>query len=190
MRKSSIHIKKSSSRALVHNERVFEVSYAIDSSDKNENKLYINESLANYEKHIYEDYLKHHNKRMPSNASPIREGVCNLLGHHTLADVERMAKKVAKLFNIQLLHISRHRDEGHIIDNEKIYNDHAHIIFGYYDFKTHKTVKVQDNIFNQLQDLVAEELQMQRGQRNSKAVRLEHDEYKRAMRITDEKTKK
>lgn len=165
-RKSSIKIMpRSIASSLLHNARVFSLSYAVKDSVYNENKLYKTPNkLKKLLTQIKTDYQRHayRGRKMPTNATPIREGVANLEEHHTLADVEKMAQKIAQKMGVEILSISVHRDEGKDAEN---LNYHAHILFNYYDFKTHKMVHHfnADRIMQQVQNIVAEELEMERG---------------------------
>lgn len=165
-RKSSIKIKpRNIASALLHNARVFSLSYAVKDKSENENKLYKTPNeIKKLVRNINADYQRHsyRGRKMPTNATPIREGVVNLEAHHTLEDVEKMAMKIAKKMGVEVLAISVHRDEGK--DAENI-NYHAHILFNYYNFDNHKMVHhfVKDRIMQQVQDIVADELEMERG---------------------------
>lgn len=165
-RKSSIKIKpRNIASALLHNARVFSLSYAVKDKSDNENKLYITPAeLKKLLRNINADYQRHsyRGRKMPTNATPIREGVVNLEAHHTLEDVERVAMKIAKNMGVEVLAISVHRDEGK--DAENI-NYHAHILFNYYNFDMHKMTHhfKAERIMEQVQDIVAEELDMERG---------------------------
>lgn len=156
---------RSIASSLLHNARVFSLSYAVKDSVHNENKLYKTPNkLKKLLTQIKTDYQRHayRGRKMPTNATPIREGVANLEEHHTLTDVEKMAQKIAQKMGVEILSISVHRDEGKDAEN---LNYHAHILFNYYDFKTHKMVHHfnADRIMQQVQNIVAEELEMERG---------------------------
>ena len=180
MAKSSINIKPSSSNAIIHNERIFDVAYAIDSESQNEYKMIGN--IKTVERDIYADYLEHHGRRLNSKATPIREAVINLNENHIMADVEKLCVTLQQEFKIQPLHIAIHRDEGHKNDEgENIYNYHAHVIFSNYDFQTHRSIKLDKFDMSKMQTITADTLNMERGKIGSTSVRLEHREYKRAM---------
>ena len=183
-RKSSLHIEPTVSVAqvLLHYARVFGLSYAVKNKDDNKTKLYKTpKELLSFLKKIQKDYANHsyRGRRLPSNAKPIREGVVNLKAHHTLKDVEKMAKKIAKKMGIEVLAISVHRDEGKNADN---LNYHAHILFNYFDFNTHKIVHhfAKDRIMPQVQDIVAEMLEMERGisKEETKRKHIPHQQWR------------
>ena len=185
-RKSSIHIIASSPAALLHNERVFSVDYAIDSEDKNAYKRI--RSPREYRSAAIKDYTSNTGQKYQKRAAPIREAVINLLPHHTLNDVQQVANMLQEKYNIEPLHLSIHNDEGHVVNNEKIYNHHAHIVLGWHDFDTHKSVKLNRTQMKRMQTDVAKVLRMERGKENSNRVRLNHQQYKEAMRLVEEKT--
>ena len=178
MAKASIHIKpRQSIDALLHNERVYTLSYAIDNTSNNHNKYFKSKGyIKSVLSKIKTDYQKHsyRNRRLPSNSTPIKEGVLNLNATTSNSKVELVAQKIAQKLGVELLMVSVHRDEGHIgEDGTKHYNYHAHILLNYYDFKTHKIIHQNSKIFEELQDLVANELQMERGV-SKKITKLKH----------------
>jgi hypothetical protein len=184
-RKSSIHIKpRSIIKAVLHNARVFDLDYAIRDKSENEDKIlkskeYLKLLLSN----IKLDYQKHsyRGRKLPKNATPIREGVVNLEAHHTMKDLKDMSNKIAKEMGVEILSLSIHKDEGHInSEGEEEINYHAHILFNYYNFDTHKIVHHQSNLMSQIQTMVAEELGMERGvsKKITKAKHIPHGQYR------------
>ena len=180
-RKSSLHIKpRSIPSSLLHNERVYDLSYSVRGKEHNEDKLFIKrKDLIHLLPTIKSDYQKHsyRGRKLPSTATPIREGVVNLEAHHTMEDVEKMAKKVAEKMGIEILSISIHRDEG---KNKNEINYHAHILFNYYNFDTHKIAHQNSQIMQKVQSLVAQELGMQRGasKKITKRKHIPHGQYR------------
>jgi hypothetical protein len=186
MAKASINIQPSKITALLHNERVFDVEYTIDSEDKNEYKRI--QDLSEYLASVKDDYKAHHGRKLNTKAQPIREAVLNLNKEHNLSDVEALAEQIKEQFGIEPLHLAVHRDEGYKDDNgEKVYNYHAHVVFGWYDFETHRSIKLDKSDMRKMQDLTAKSLKMQRGESKeiTKRERLNHRQYKRAMREAD-----
>ena len=185
---SSINIQPSSGNAVIHNERIFDVAYALKGDDVNE---YLRiASISQTRQAIYEDYKEHHGRKLNTKATPIREAVVNLNENHTMEDMKKLSEMLEKDYQMKVLHIAIHRDEGHIDSegNEKI-NHHAHIVFSNYDFEKHITIKRDKEVIRQLQTDVANCLGMERGKENSQKVRLDHRQYKRAMQEVEEKTK-
>lgn len=193
-RKASLHIKPTMSMAqvLLHYARVFGLSYAVNKDHSvNDTKLYkTKKELLGLLKKIRIDYQKHsyRGRGLPSNATPIREGVVNLLPHHTLENVEEMAKKVAKKMGVEILAISVHRDEGKDAEN---LNYHAHILFNYFNFNTHKTVHhfAKDKIMPQVQDIVAEMLDMERGTPSDRK-HIDHNQYREVAQLIEKEVDK
>ena len=185
---SSINIQPSSGNAIIHNERIFDVAYALKNDDVNEYHRIA--SISETRKAIYEDYKLNHGRKLNTKATPIREAVVNLNENHTLEDLKKLSEMLDKDYQMKVLHIAIHRDEGHIdkTGEEKI-NYHAHIVFSNYDFDKHITIKRDKDVMRKLQTDVANCLGMERGEENSQKVRLDHRQYKRAMQEVEEKTK-
>lgn len=185
---SSINIQPSSGNAIIHNERIFDVAYALKNDDVNEYHRFA--SISETRKAIYEDYKEHHGRKLNTKATPIREAVVNLNENHTMEDLKKLSEMLDKDYQMKVLHIAIHRDEGHIdkTGEEKI-NYHAHIVFSNYDFDKHITIKRDKDVMRKLQTDVANCLGMERGEENSQKVRLDHRQYKRAMQEVEEKTK-
>lgn len=185
---SSINIQPSSGNAIIHNERIFDVAYAIKKDDVNEYHRFA--SISETRKAIYEDYKLHHGRKLNTKATPIREAVVNLNENHKMEDLIKLSEMLENDYQMKVLHIAIHRDEGHIdkTGEEKI-NYHAHIVFSNYDFDKHITIKRDKEVMRKLQTDVANCLGMERGEENSQKVRLDHRQYKRAMQEVEEKTK-
>lgn len=185
---SSINIQPSSGNAIIHNERIFDVAYALKGDDVNE---YLRiASISQTRQAIYEDYKEHHGRKLNTKATPIREAVVNLNENHKMEDLINLSQMLENDYQMKVLHIAIHRDEGHIdkTGEEKI-NYHAHIVFSNYDFDKHITIKRDKDVMRKLQTDVANCLGMERGEENSQKVRLDHRQYKRAMQEVEEKTK-
>ena len=110
-------------------------------------------------------------KRVRQGCSPIREGVVNIKPDTTMEDLLRYAERVHERWGIRAMQIHIHKDEGHYEDTEdpKSWepNYHAHIIWDWMDHDTGKSFKLNAEDMSAIQDLVAETLDMQRGQRKS-----------------------
>ena len=90
---SSFHIENGSETMGIHNQRVFSTDYLIE-KDKS-----VNEYKEFSEFHIKElvqqaelDYQNNqkNNRKLPSNAKLIKEGVVNLNANHTMDDLEKL----------------------------------------------------------------------------------------------------
>ena len=110
-------------------------------------------------------------QRVRQGCSPIREGVVNIKPDTTMEDLLRYAERVHERWGIRAIQIHIHKDEGHYEDTEdpKSWepNYHAHIIWDWMDHDTGKSFKLNAEDMSAIQDLVAETLDMQRGQKKS-----------------------
>ena len=126
-------------------------------------------------------------------ASPIRECVVVTEKDTRLKDVLRFTKEVEKKWGIKALQIHLHRDEGHYEnpaeENTWVPNYHAHIIWDWMDHSTGKSIKLNAADMSEMQDMVAEALDMERGQKKSKTG-LEHLERNDFILQKQEKEKK
>ena len=126
-------------------------------------------------------------------ASPIRECVVVTEKDTKLKDVLRFTKEVEKKWGIKALQVHLHRDEGHyeVPGDEKTWvpNYHAHIIWDWMDHSTGKSIKLNAADMSEMQDMVAEALDMERGQKKSKTG-LEHLERNDFILQKQEKEKK
>ncbi len=134
-------------------------------------------------------------QRVRQGCSPIREGVVNIKPDTTMEDLLRYAERVHERWGIRALQIHIHKDEGHYEVMEQREqcqanlniaesrqnsaepdtedpaswepNYHAHIIWDWMDHDTGKSFKLNAEDMSAIQDLVAETLDMQRGQKKS-----------------------
>ena len=104
-------------------------------------------------------------------ASPIRECVVVTEKDTRLKDLLRFTKEVEKKWGIKALQVHLHRDEGHyeIPGNDSTWkpNYHAHIIWDWMDHSTGKSIKLDADDMSAMQDMVAEALNMERGQKKA-----------------------
>ena len=180
MAKSSINFQKSKGHSYDHNFRKDEPNYLLKAENRLENFYWQNERTA---REIFDDELKEYGAKKgkrPRFENSHWEAVLNLNKNHTLEDVQKVARYIEQKFNITCATIAVHRDEGHYKNDKPQYNFHAHITFvtvkdGQQNWRKEK-IKPAD--LRELQTAVAEILQMERGQENSKAERLSHRQYK------------
>lgn len=115
-----------------------------------------------------------------SGCAPIREGVCPVKPDTKIEDFKPLIDWFAKR-HVKVVRIDIHRDEGHIDPetNERIYNNHAHIIFDwmlhepveFVNPKTNKkqvqkagtSVKLNKQDMSEMQTVLADALGMERG---------------------------
>ena len=116
-------------------------------------------------------------------SSPIRESVVNIKSDTTMNDLLKYTDKVHERWGIRAIQIHIHKDEGHYEspDDPTTWkpNLHAHIIWDWMNHETGKSFKLGKKDMEDLQDLAAETLEMERGQRKSVTGRehLERNDY-------------
>ena len=116
-------------------------------------------------------------------SSPIRESVVNIKPDTTMNDLLKYTKKVQERWGIRAIQIHIHRDEGHYENPDDPStckpNLHAHIIWDWMNHDTGKSYKLGKKDMEELQDMAADTLEMERGQRKSETGRehLEHNDF-------------
>lgn len=111
------------------------------------------------------DYQKAHSKKLSSKATPIREAVVVIQEDTTMEQLQNACTRCMAKFGIEPMSIYIHKDEGHL-DKEGTWkpNLHAHIIFNWYDFDKHATIKLSKQNMSEMQTIFAQCLGMERGQ--------------------------
>ena len=116
-------------------------------------------------------------------SSPIRESVVNIKPDTTIDDLLKYTEKVHQRWGVRAIQIHIHKDEGHYEnpDDPSTWkpNLHAHIIWDWMNHETGKSYKLGKKDMEELQDMAAETLEMERGQRKSETGRehLEHNDF-------------
>lgn len=116
-------------------------------------------------------------------SSPIRESVVNIKTDTTMEDLLKYTAKVQERWGIRAIQIHIHKDEGHYesLDDATTWkpNLHAHIIWDWMNHETGKSFKLGKKDMEELQDMAAETLEMERGKRKSETGRdhLERNDY-------------
>ena len=104
-------------------------------------------------------------------SSPIRESVVNIKPDTTMDDLLKYTEKVHQRWGVRAIQIHIHKDEGHYSnpDDPSTWqpNLHAHIIWDWMNHETGKSFKLDKKDMEQLQDMAAETLEMERGKRKS-----------------------
>ena len=132
--------------------------------------------------------------RVRKGSSPIREGVVNIKPDTTMDDLLHYVNRVHEKWGITAIQIHMHRDEGHYENPEDKStwqsNLHTHIIWDWIDHSTGKSFKLNADDMSQIQDMVAETLEMERGKRKAEtgAAHLERNEY--ILKVQEEKKEK
>ena len=193
---SSIHLQPSKNNNTAHNDRTVSPSYLLKA-----NSLGVECNLGHKDADIYFDYLlneatKNYTKRTGQKLQSKNykwSAVVNIKESTTMDDLKKLASTLEKEYGWQCYQIAIHRDEGHS-DKETgntVYNLHAHLEFlmlnkgGIYCYKKRdwgiKRMK-------ELQDLVANQLQMKRGTPASetKKKRLNHYQYRQQAQAVEE----
>ena len=116
-------------------------------------------------------------------SSPIRESVVNIKPDTTMSDLQKYTEKVRQRWGVRAIQIHIHKDEGHYTnpDDPSTWqpNLHAHIIWDWMNHETGKSFKLGKKDMEELQDMAAETLEMERGKRKSEtgAEHLERNDY-------------
>jgi hypothetical protein len=198
MRKSSINFKNVNFDTWEHNHRNYIPSYAINSKEENQfynylnTKFYktVNNKYGEYEKIdfdkikkvLQENYQKSTGQKPQPKTQYFKEAVVNTDKHITKDHFDKLNSALKEKFNVRICDVAHHKDEGYINDKgEPEINYHAHIIFVNADMTTGKTIRWDKVKLRELQTVVADCLEMERGvdKRISKTKRLEHTEYKK-----------
>ena len=131
--------------------------------------------------------------RVRKGSSPLREGVAIIMENTTMGDLKRFTYAVEKRWGIRAVQIHIHRDEGHYEKSERKKtwkpNYHAHIVWDWMDHETGKSYKLGEADMSEMQDMLAEMLKMQRGQKKSETG-LDHLERNDFILQKQEKEKK
>ena len=116
-------------------------------------------------------------------SSPIRESVVNIKPDTTMDDLLKYTYKVQKRWGVRTIQIHMHKDEGHYENPDEPTtwkpNLHAHIIWDWMNNETGKSYKLGKKDMEELQDMAAETLEMERGKRKAETGRdhLERNDY-------------
>lgn len=169
---SSINIEPSKINNTEHNTRFVSPTYLLKEKSLGvEYDLNHEEAEALYQSLLNEavdNYVQRTGQQLQ--AKKLRwSAVVNIKDTTTMDDLKKLTQKLYQEYGWQCYQIAIHRDEGHKDPDtgETIYNLHAHLEFlmlnkkGIYCFKKGQWGKGR---MSKLQDLVAEQLQMKRGE--------------------------
>ncbi|MDY5064407.1 MAG: hypothetical protein SPE82_06800 [Succinivibrio sp.] len=169
---SSINIEPSKINNTEHNTRFVSPTYLLKEKSLGvEYDLNHEEAEALYQSLLNEavdNYVQRTGQQLQ--AKKLRwSAVVNIKDTTTMDDLKKLTQKLYQEYGWQCYQIAIHRDEGHKDPDtgETIYNLHAHLEFlmlnkkGIYCFKKGEWGKGK---MSKLQDLVAEQLQMKRGE--------------------------
>ena len=166
MSKTSIHIEPCNiGSSEQHNQRLKNLDYVRPELSK------LNESwggVADLPAHLerLRTLVKNKTGRaMQKKATPIREGVIVIRQDTTIEQLKGLADAIEQRWGIKTLQIYTHKDEGHT-DSEGAWkpNLHAHIVFDWVNHDTGKSIKLSKQDMAEMQTMVADCLQMVRGE--------------------------
>lgn len=187
MVKSFIKFKPVTASSEAHNKRDFSPKYLIEGS--NENRSIIDSTISKQFEQIQKNYLENVKQKMQAKATPIREAVILLPNDDNDTNLERLFllnDTLKERYGIQAFQTHIHNDEGHVDENGvKKYNYHAHVVYDWTDSKG-RNLKLNKEDMSEIQTLTAECLSMQRGEKGSKNLSLNHREYRGFLHIKDE----
>ena len=163
--------------------------YLLEKSERKPNDF---ELLADVEKlHEVQMQLRkqnHSRGKAPDLNDSLWEAVVNLDEKHSLADVKKVADFIKQKYHLTPTAIAIHRDEGYKekTTGEVKYNYHAHVMFYTVEHGKSQMRTIGKKALSTMQTEVANLLGMQRGQVNSKTVRLNHRQYREVKRAEEE----
>ena len=181
MAKSSIHFRAVKPTSEAHNLRQVDLDY--NYPDLKENNIsWVSESIDDRITKIKRHCKMVSGRKLQKNAQPVKEAVVNIKPETTIEDLKHLGESLKDRFGMECFQIHIHRDEGHVSDSgEIVINQHAHMLFDWQNKTKGTTLKLNRLHLSQIQTLVSESLQMERGELrvNSNRERLEPIEYKR-----------
>lgn len=159
--------------------------YLLEKSERKPNDF---ELLADVDK-LHDEQMslrkKNHSRgKAPDLNDSLWEAVINLEEHHTMDDVKKVADFIHKKYHLTPTAIAIHRDEGYKdkTTGETKYNYHAHVMFYTVENGKSQMRTIGKKALSEMQTEVANLLHMERGQVNSKTVRLNHRQYREKAR--------
>lgn len=192
---TSINIKPAkTAKSEAHNERKVKLDYIMP-EHHGQHEHWTIEKISDRQPAIRELYQQMVGQTMQKKAEPIREGVVVIKQETTIDELRELGNKFKERFGIECFQIHIHRDEGHVVVEKEarsakalghktiepgmlIINHHAHMIFDWQNKKTGRSIKLNRVDMREMQTITAQVLGMDRGQSNSKATRLEAQEFK------------
>jgi hypothetical protein len=167
--------------------------YLLEKSERKPNDF---ELLADVDK-LHDEQMslrkKNHSRgKAPDLNDSLWEAVINLEEHHTMDDVKKVADFIHKKYHLTPTAIAIHRDEGYKdkTTDETKYNYHAHVMFYTVENGKSQMRTIGKKALSEMQTEVANLLHMERGQVNSKTVRLNHRQYREKAKELAEKDHK
>ena len=176
MAKSSIHFSVVKATSEIHNNREQDLDYVFKDLS-HENESWQSATVSEVKENAKRICKELSGRKLQKNAEPVREAVVNLNANHTMDDLKRLSRHLEQSHGLSCFQIHIHRDEG-VSRLERNY--HAHMLFDWQDKEKGTMMHPRKAEMSKIQDLVAESLGMERGERreNSNTKRLEAVEYK------------
>lgn len=160
---SSIHITAAKGHSESHNLRLCQLNYVYPERTKL-NESWSEKSIKDATAEAKEICKIKTGRTMQEKATPIREGVLNLLPNHNIEDLKKLGLEIENKFGIKCIQTYIHRDEGHYdLENNWKPNLHGHMIFDWTDHQTGKSIKLNRDDMRDFQTIVADSLGMERG---------------------------
>lgn len=190
--KSSIHIEPGNLGNMYHVPREQETVNSIFPMDNNEVSLDAKSAISLYRHELQtrtRAYTDRTGQKLQKNVFTHLSAVINLKEDHTLKDLDPVVDHLEKTLDTKIILTGVHKDEGVKLGNRKKINTHGHMeMMGIDSMGQSIRKKLTRNYLIELQTIVAELLNMQRGGGGKrKRKRLGTYEYKEAMRLLDEK---
>ena len=191
---SSIHFKRCDYHFQTeHNSRNTdnEPTYLLDKQYRKSNEwLELNNAVDLHEQQKIIRKQKHSRGKMPELKDSTWDAVVNLNSNHTIEDLKKVAEHIQKQYHLTPCSLAVHRDEGYRTEDGRThYNLHGHIVFYTVDNGISQMRKINRTVLRNIQTEVADILQMERGQENSKKTRLEHKQYREMKRALENQEK-
>ena len=162
MAKTSVNVKAAGGGSESHNEREKQLNYTKEELTKHNESLKL-ESISKRLETIKNKYEQHVGQKMQKKATPIREGVVVIKEDTTMEQLQDFTEKCKERFGIDAFQIHIHKDEGHEKDGKWKSNLHAHIVWDWTDPDTGKSRKLDKHDMSEMQTILAESLEMERG---------------------------
>lgn len=177
MAKTSIHFKACDVlKSELHNSREQKLDYIFPELSENNESMYLNvQNLHERQKNCVKLYEEKIGQKMQAKTVPLREGVVVIDEKTTMNDLLFLSKAITKELGWECLQIHIHRDEGYVLSGDNKggaevskLNLHAHLIFDCQDKQTGKMFRNNKRQMSKVQDLCADILQMERGQKTGR----------------------
>jgi len=191
-RKSSIHLEHNKEVKVgyfYHNSREKSTANSIFSTETNYCNVDGKTAMENFFNELKKrelEYTKRTNKKLHKNTIRHISAIVNLDKQHSKENIEKIIEYLEDKFDTKVIQYSIHKDEGHVDEEtgEPVINYHAHLEMVGLDSKGNSIRRKFDRkTLIELQDKVAEILNMQRGinytkEKKKRPKRLGTYEYK------------